>query len=361
MKKTLVILLVLFVGCQIVSAQDDFFKPLQVYVSDMPPCVIVNTDNEYGPKEISGFEIELWNAIGKELVSQGLIASWKFNAVPWDEIETNIKNGNADVGCSGLTIRSARMEWADFSVPTMNSGLGIMVLKNQASSGFIARGAILYEALSRPIGIFIFFILLFSHIIWIAERGKDEGINNKYIPGIFEAIYFCVVTCSTVGYGDYTPKKWITKIITIALIFCGIMAFCNFTALLSADYTTEKIAGDIQSPDDLKGKIVLTQKGTTSVGYVKELGAKVKTVDSISSACDNLLLERGDAVVYDYPILLNYVKDNPDKVVMAGGMFDEQYYGFVLSKGSELKRPIDKIILTLYENGTYANIYKKWF
>ncbi len=148
----------------------------------------------------------------------------------------------------------------------------------------------------------------------------------------------------------------------MALIFCGIIAFCNFTALLSADYTTEKISGDIKSPEDLKGKEVLTQEGTTSVHYVKTLGAsKVKTVENINSACDNLLLERGDAVVYDYPVLLNYVKENQDKVELVGGMFDEQYYGYVFPKGSNLKRKVDIILLRFYEDGTYKDLYKKWF
>jgi len=236
-----------------------------------------------------------------------------------------------------------------------------MVLKNPEKNSILCKLKVLYEALIMPITLFGLFLLAFSHFIWLAEK-KNPGINDHYFPGIFESIYFCIVTCSTVGYGDYTPKRWTTKIVTIALIFCGIIAFCNFTALLSADYTTEKITGDIRSPEDLKGKIVLTQKGTTSDDYAKGLGAsKVKKVDNIDTACDYLLLGRGDAVVFDHPVLLNYVKENPDKVELVDGIFDEQYYGFVFPKGSPLKRAVDKSILKLYEDGTYKRLYQKWF
>lgn len=354
--KSILIFLVTFVLCQASYAED-----IKIYVADMKPCVIIEeVEDSCDLVNISGFEIDLWNEIAKDLVTKNIIKNWKFIPIKWGELKTNIKNGNADVACSGLTIRSERMDWAEFSIPTMNSGLGIMILKNKETNTLF-KFKILCEALAMPVALFGLFILFFSHIIWFADRGKD-GINDKYFPGILETIYFCIVTCSTVGYGDYTPKKWVTKIATIVLIFCGIIAFCNFTALLSADYTTEKIAGDIQSPSDLKGKIVLTQKGTTSADYIRRVGAsKIKTVDNIDMACDYLLLGRGDAVVYDYPVLLNYVKKNADKVEIAGSLFDEQYYGYAFPKGSKLKREVDVSLLKMYENGTYMRLHKKWF
>jgi ABC-type amino acid transport substrate-binding protein len=209
------------------------------------------------------------------------------------------------------------------------------------------------------------FLLFFAFILWASERDKDPdndggGINDKFFPGIFEAIYFCIVTCSTVGYGDFAPKKWITRSIVAVLIIVGLIAFGNFLSLVQMA-RLESYMGAIQSPDDLKGKIVLTQKGTTSVDCVEKLGARPKTVDNINSACDSLLLERGDAVVFDYPVLLSYVKENPDKVEMVGGMFDEQYYGFMLQKDSPLEKEINMALLKIYEDGTYKTLYNKWF
>lgn len=39
---------------------------------------------------------------------------------------------------------------------------------------------------------------------------------------ILDSIYFCVVTLSTVGYGDITPKTALGKIFTIFYILAGI-------------------------------------------------------------------------------------------------------------------------------------------
>ena len=347
--------------CQFVYAEE-IKDTLKIYVAEMKPLIIV--DASYDSVSISGFEIDLWGEVGQQLVANGIIKDWEFILVPWSELKTNIKNGNADLACSGLTLRSYRMDWAEFSIPTMNSGLGIMVLKKEV--GVVDGAMILFKSLQGPVIFFASFILIFSFFLWLSEKDDDStndnnGICDKFFPGIFEAIYFSIVTCSTVGYGDFAPKKGRTKAITLVLIIVGLIAFANFLSLLSV-VRIENATGGIQSPEDLKGKIVLTQKGTTSVDYVKTLGvSQVETVDSIDRACDNLLLERGDAVVYDYPVLLNYVKENSDKVELVGGMFDEQYYGYVFPKGSELKRVVDVALLKIYENEIYKSIYKKWF
>jgi hypothetical protein len=38
-----------------------------------------------------------------------------------------------------------------------------------------------------------------------------------------EAVYFCVITLSTVGFGDLTPKQPLSKMLSIALIFSSLI------------------------------------------------------------------------------------------------------------------------------------------
>jgi len=365
MKKMMIIMMIVLLGnfCQAAETEKVTPETFTMYAAKMMPCVILEEDEATGEIDITGFEIDLWKAIGKELAAQGLIKNTEFIPVEWSQIEKGMKSGEIDGACSGLTIRSARLEWSDFSMPTMNSGLGIMVLRQDAGT-FHTMG-VMWNALKVPALLFVTFLLLFSVVLWVLERDTNpdndgNGIHDNFFPGIFEAMYFCVVTCSTVGYGDYTPKKWPARVVVVVLIFAGIIAFCNFTALLSAQHVTDSI-GEISGPEDLKGRVVLTQKGTTSVDTVKKFGAKPIAARDIDNACDSLLLERGDAVVFDHPVLLNYVKDNPDKVKMVGGMFDEQYYGYMLKKDSPLRDAVNLAILKIHEDGTYKTLYDKWF
>ncbi len=365
MKKSIILIMMLSLCSFSNAAEVEKAVPgtFTMYAAKMVPCVILEEDEATGEIEISGFEIDLWKAICKDLAAQGLIKDSKFVPVEWAGIEPGMKSGEIDGACSGLTIRSARLEWSDFTMPTFNSGLGIMVLKKDA--GMLNGLVLMYTAMKGPVIFFALFLLTFAFILWVSEKDKNpdndaNGISDKFFPGIFEAIYFCIVTCSTVGYGDFAPKKWRTRVITAVLIVVGLIAFGNFLSLVSVARIEGSIDA-IQGPSDLKGQVVLTQKGTTSVDTVKALGAKAVTTRDIDSACDGLLLGRGDAVVFDYPVLLNYVKENPDKVKMVAGMFDDQYYGYMLKKGSPLKDAINLAILKLYEDGTYKTLYDKWF
>ena len=50
-----------------------------------------------------------------------------------------------------------------------------------------------------------------------------------------DAIYFCVVTSSTVGYGDMMPSKWYAKLVNVVFIAFGItIFFANLSALVSS-------------------------------------------------------------------------------------------------------------------------------
>lgn len=271
------------------------------------------------------------------MVEKGYIKEWNVSECRWSDILSMAEKGESDMTAGEITIKEDRMKYCSFSIPTFNGGLGIMTLKEEI--GFLTKVKIMIGALQIPAFLFLCFLVIFSHIVWIAERDKDDSndnISDDYFPGIFQAFYFCVVTCSTVGYGDFTPRRWQGKLSTLFLILFGIIAFCNFQATLTANYTVEYSNNDINSVNDLKGKVVITKDNSTSYAYLKKIdGIELKVIgenESIERAIDDLLLKRGKAVVFDYPVLLNYVKQNPDKVEIVGKMFDPQYYAFVLAK-----------------------------
>jgi len=51
---------------------------------------------------------------------------------------------------------------------------------------------------------------------------------------ILDSLYFCVMTISTIGYGDLTPTTPLSKIFTIAYTILGIGLFASFVGKLVA-------------------------------------------------------------------------------------------------------------------------------
>lgn len=75
-----------------------------------------------------------------------------------------------------------------------------------------------------------FLIFIASTAIYLFEQPKQEG----QISNLFDAFYWSVVTLSTVGYGDITPKTVGGKLVTVGLIISGIWVLSFFTSIIVA-------------------------------------------------------------------------------------------------------------------------------
>jgi voltage-gated potassium channel len=67
-----------------------------------------------------------------------------------------------------------------------------------------------------------------------------EAHTNPKIVTIFDAIYWSLITISTVGYGDITPVTEEGKVLTMVLIVVGI-GFISFSTSIIASAFTEKL------------------------------------------------------------------------------------------------------------------------
>jgi glutamine transport system substrate-binding protein len=124
----------------------------------------------------------------------------------------------------------------------------------------------------------------------------------------------------------------------------------------------------VKSAADLKNKKVAVQTSTTAdtlmSGIMGNGNSNLKKFDSNSVALVELDKGGVDAVVADYAIVMEYIKNNPGKKfksIKDPTNFTPEYYGILLPKGSDLKAKIDPAITKVLENGTYAKLYKKYF
>lgn len=317
-------------------------KQLIVNVSSIPPCAIF-CDNR-----VTGFSIDLW-----ERCAESLGWNYRYNKVVFKNKLPMVVSGEADVAIAGISITGDREMVLDFSMPTLNSGLRIMVVKDARVIPVLTPG-------SKKMLLYVFlFLLIFGHILWLSEK-NSPAINDKYIPGIFEAFWFVAATMSSVGYGDIVPKKWLGRVMAVLTMFCGIALFGIIVATFTANFVVEKQKASILNYRDIMGMKVGTKSGTTSEEFLKNLDVRICSYPTINEAYEKLRKGQIEVVVYDEPSILYFCISNP-RFAPAGETFAKQYYGFAFSEGSKLVEQFNHALLSLRENGTYLHICEKWF
>lgn len=70
---------------------------------------------------------------------------------------------------------------------------------------------------------------------WMAILIFGGTIFYRQVEGWswLDALYFCVITLSTIGYGDLTPTTPTAKLFTIVYVFIGLSFFVSFINLLA--------------------------------------------------------------------------------------------------------------------------------
>jgi ABC-type amino acid transport substrate-binding protein len=118
----------------------------------------------------------------------------------------------------------------------------------------------------------------------------------------------------------------------------------------------------IRSADDLEGKTVGAQLGTTGADFAKDKtpAAEVITFDLIDDAFKALETGQVDAVVNDFPVSKYAERSKPDLHVVETLKTGERY-GIVVRKDNDaLRAAVDRALTEVKRDGTYAQIFQDW-
>ncbi len=157
---------------------------------------------------------------------------------------------------------------------------------------------------------FLTVIIIFfgSSVMFIYE---GTGINEK-VTSYFDAVYWAVITVSTVGYGDIVPVTPEGKLVTAVLIVNGILVIAFSTSIVTTSLV-ERMEIIKQSRVEsqvlkLKDFIIVCSYRTMAKYLVNELlkqNKKVLILDDeeeriLEAKSNNLLVIKGDATDTDF-------------------------------------------------------------
>ena len=126
--------------------------------------------------------------------------------------------------------------------------------------------------------------------------------------------------------------------------------------------------GKYTSLEQLKGKKVGVQNGTTHQKFINDKHPEITTVpyDSYQNAKLDLQNGRIDAVFGDNAVVTEWLKSNPKLAAVGDKVTDKDYFGtglgIALRQGNtELQQKFNAALEKVKKDGTYQTIYSKWF
>ena len=83
----------------------------------------------------------------------------------------------------------------------------------------------------------IFYLLVAAGIVVIADTvvmyNLEKGAENSQMTTLLDALWWCVATVTTVGYGDVVPVTSLGRIVALVYMFFGIALITTLLTVIS--------------------------------------------------------------------------------------------------------------------------------
>jgi len=133
--------------------------------------------------------------------------------------------------------------------------------------------------------------------------------------------------------------------------------FCTVASNLTAESNFK--GKSFSNLSDLRGATVAVKRHSTAEEVARKNGALVMRVDSALEAIDLVESKKVNASLIDAPVADTRFKEGATIVLSDRKV--RQDYGIMIRIGDERKPTINSAILTIIEDGTYDEIYNRWF
>jgi arginine/lysine/histidine/glutamine transport system substrate-binding/permease protein len=210
--------------------------------------------------------------------------------------------------------------------------------------------------------------LLFHMLEFKGEGGKSQGFSIDLMNAISLAASF-KIEWQSIPFDGIIPALQ-AQTVDAAISSFTITEERAKTVSFSRPYFKAGLAiairdnnKDITSFESLKNKKIAVQIGTTGGKKAKEIpGAQIRSFDSAPLALQELVNGNVDAVINDAPVTLYAINTgNLKGIKVVSQLLTEEYYGIPTPKNSPNLKLINDGLDKVLQNGTYSQIYQKWF
>ena len=330
--------------------------PVRVAVYDVPPYGAVSANGT-----LSGVSVDLWRRVAEEL-------GWDYKLTPISQMESilsGLEQGRFDAAIGAITITAEREARVDFSYPAHRSGVAVALRKETGPLAAISS----YLTVAMELGYLILGILallvLLGLIIWLVERPRRSGAkpHESIVATWHEGLYWAVVTMTTVGYGDKTPKTRLGQLVAVIWMMTSLALVSLLSASLVSRLTAERVENSsIRTESDLSARRLAAVEQSSGAEYLEGLQLKYEKYDNLAEALSSLADGRSDAVVNSVGALRHLVSARfAQAVYVQRALLAPAFMAVALPQNSPLKRPIDRALIKITASLEWKAIEELYF
>ncbi|MGC2784586.1 MAG: transporter substrate-binding domain-containing protein [Roseiarcus sp.] len=349
--RRLAVALVFVVSTTLAVAQD---APLKVAVYDAPPYGHVEPDGS-----IDGVSVDLWRRAAESLGRE-------YHLVPvaqMEEILKGLERKDYDAAIGAITITPARLARVDFSYPTHRSGAAVAVRQDTGPMAALASyGSVLGE-LTPLIALTFALLIVMGVAMWLAERPIRPHGHESVVDTLRDGIYWAVVTMTTVGYGDKTPKTTAGRVIAVVWMLASVALVSILSTSIVSRMTADRVVGGFRVTEaDLAGKRLAAVAHSSGAEYLDERRLRYAPFDGLPAALTALERGQADAVVNSIGALQYRVATRFKNTVRPPqGVLEPAYMAIALPPGSPLKKSLDEALVGITASQEWRQIEDSYF
>ena len=328
-------------------------QPLTVAVYDAPPYGSVEPDGL-----VDGVSVDLWRRAAAVMGRQ-------YRLVPVPQMEAllqGLERNEFDAAIGAITITPERVARVDFSYPAHRSGVAVAVRKDSGAMAAIGKYGGIVAELSPLVAFTAALLVAMGVAMWLVERPK-ESAHESAVASLRDGVYWAVVTMTTVGYGDKTPKTTRGRMIAIAWMLASVALISILSTSIVSKMTADRLAGGaLLSDADLDGKRLAAVAHSSGAEYLDERHLRYAPFDDLAGALTALAAGRADAVVNSIGTLQYLIAARFGRTIEAPeGVLAPAYMAFALPRGSALKEPLDHALIEITASPEWRRIEQSYF
>ncbi|MFM9144460.1 MAG: ion channel, partial [Phycisphaerales bacterium] len=166
---------------------------------------------------------------------------YSIRAFTYAELLAALEQGEVDVAVTGIAIDPEHMARFALTPPFDETGVSILtrVRRNLTVGAVLER--VLHSEVLAWLAVLAGLTIGFAAAFWAIERRRNPSIQGSPARGLAESAWWCVVTVSTVGYGDRVPLTRRGKLLATLWMAIGFVLLTIMAAVTTSTLTVERL------------------------------------------------------------------------------------------------------------------------